>query len=216
MLFNASVEPIPQYLETMQEVYDKKIYKRLKTKFDALNAHLLKLWSLKADLIKNLLTKNEGGLKANIMVDKFGLFRDVKEFAADLQARLISEGGASPNPGPLAHILNQGDTDGVFLPFKFTNPMQLKIPGRAHSFPVSSSVILEQELQLLNQHLKVERTFKIIHLPEFIEATSKQIEMFEKEHAVDPSFWIKFGFVVLRTLNLTARENKLPIIFHYL
>ncbi len=216
MLFNASVEPIPQYLETIQEVYDKKTYKRIKSKFDFLINHLTKIWPAKADSIKSKLNANDGGLKANIMVDKFGLFKDLREFASELEQRLIAEAGVDVDISPFAHLLNLSDTDGVCLPFRFAHPLQLEIPGRSYPFPVSSSANLEKELELLNKHLKVERTFKITHLPEFIEASSKQIEDFEKEYAIDPSFWIKFGFVVLRTLNNTARKYKLPIIFHYI
>jgi hypothetical protein len=146
------------------------------------------------------------------MIDKFGLFQDLRSFAKRLKKRLVEEAGA---PSTIfLHLLNQGDADGILLPFKFKKPIQLKIPGRTYPMPVGSSVLLEKELEIINKHLKIENTFKIAVLPDFIEATSEQIDHFETEYSVDPSFWIKFGFVVLRTLNMKARKTQMPVIFH--
>ena len=212
MLFNATVEPIPQYLQTVKKVYDEDTYSEMTQKFDVLKQYLLRMWSSRSDIIEQFLADNRGGLQANIMIDKFGIFQDLREFASKLRKRLIEEAGAPTTV--FTHLLNQGDADGVFLPFKFKKPIQLKIPGRAYSMPVGSSVILEKELEIINKHLKIENSFRITILPDFIEATSREIDQFEMAYSVDPSFWIKFGFVVLRTLNSKARSLNMPVIFH--
>lgn len=214
--FNASVEPITHYLEqTVRKAFGKKEYRQIKATFDQLTAHLKKLFASKADAVQRILYETEGGLQANHLIDRFGVLRDLREYAEELAERLIDEGGAAPDPPPFAHLLNLGDGDGVLLPFKFAHPFQLQVKGRV-PFPVSSCVNLRDELNLLNKHLKVEQTFKLSQLPPLLEATQAQIEQFEKMYDVDPSFWIKFGFTVLRTLNNVALEYRLPVIFHYI
>ena len=214
MQFNASVEPITHYLEqTVRKACGKKEYRQIKATFDQLTVHLKKLFATKADAVQKILYQTEGGLQANHLIDRFGVMRDLREYADELGDRLI-DSGAPADPHPFAHLMNLGDGDGVLLPFKFATPFQLQVKGRL-PFPVSSCVNLRDELNTLNKHLKVEQTFKLSQLPPLLEATSAQIEQFEKMYDVDPSFWIKFGFTVLRTLNTVALEYRLPVIFHY-
>ncbi|MCD4656393.1 MAG: hypothetical protein K8S87_02500 [Planctomycetes bacterium] len=212
MLFNATVEPISQYLQTIQEVYGEDTYIEISEKFDVFKEHLFDIWSARTKIIEKFMSESDGGLQANIMIDKFGLLQDLRSFVKKLRDRLIEEAGAPETI--FMHLLNQGDADGIYLPFKFKKPIQLKIPGRAYPMPIGSSVMLEKELEIINKHLKIEKTFKTPVLPEFIEASSREIDKFETEYVIDPSFWIKFGFVVLRTLNNKARDAKMPIVFH--
>ena len=88
MHFNASVEPIPLYLGRIRQTNDKKDYKRIKSKFDYLTSHLIKHWLTSVKKLKSLLTNKESELKANIIVDKFGLFQDLREYVSEIQERL--------------------------------------------------------------------------------------------------------------------------------
>ncbi len=212
MLFNTTVEPISQYLKTIQEVYGEDLYNEINEKFDIFKQHLINIWPAREKIIERFLSEKDGGLQANILIDKFGVLHDLRSFVEKLRKRLIDEAGAPETV--FSHLLNQGDADGLFLPFKFKKPIQLKIPGRSYPMPIGSSVILEKELEIINKHLKIERSFKINVLPDFIEASSYEIDKFESQYMIDPSFWIKFGFVVLRTLNIKARDAKMPVIFH--
>ncbi|MGE0431334.1 MAG: hypothetical protein AB7K09_06990 [Planctomycetota bacterium] len=216
MQFNASVEPINHYLEeTVRKACGKKEYRQIKATFDALTLHLKKVFAGKADAVQKILFETAGGLQANHLIDKFGVMRDLRDYAEELTEALVKRGGADPANPPFAHLMNLGDGDGVLLPFRFATPFQLQVKGRV-PFPVSSCVNLRDELNIINKHLKVEHTFKLSQLPPLLEATSAQIEQFEKMYDVDPSFWIKFGFTVLRTLNTVALEYRLPVIFHYI
>lgn len=216
MLFNASVEPITHYIEqTVRPNVSRKDYKETKRTFDAMTAHLKKLWPGKAESVQSILYGAAGEMVANIKIDKFGVLRDLREYIEQLQLQLIDDGQLPTGEKLFPHLMNLSDSDNVCLPIRFSTPIVCPIPGRGYPLQISSCVALRDELKQLDEHLQVTRTFKMAQLPPFIEANAEQIAQFERMYDVDPSFWAKFGYSVLLTLNNHALKHKLPIIFHY-
>lgn len=215
MHFDVRVLPITSYLDALKAELPKKEYKAFKDKVDVVVKQLIKRWPTKADEVKHRLLDPKGEMVGNIVIDRFAPLQELREFARDLGQRLIAETGMPAEPPPFAHLLNTADTDGMLIPIKFKTPMSLTIPGRQYPFQLGSILNLRDELDMLNQHLHVERTFKLHNLPPFVKATAEQMEKMEVDYHLDDRFWIKFAFVVLRSLNTKAIEHKCPMIFHY-
>ena len=101
------------------------------------------------------------------------------------------------------------------LPRGLEEPFELDIIANGKPIGVGSSVRLAAELEEINRILQVEETFALAKLNrvDFLDATEKDISMYESRLAFTDQFWPMFAYVMMRKLADTGVEKQLPVIF---
>ncbi len=148
-----------------------------------------------------------GGCVCNLRVAKGGL-------VWELQNCLQSLGGASAKK-KWSHLMAHKDQTFYLLPEDFKEPFELEIIANGKPIGVGSSVQLARELDEVNQLLRVEETFALAKLKrvDFLDATEKDISLYEARLAFTDQFWPMFSYVMMRKLADTGNEKNLPVIF---
>ncbi|OHB74734.1 MAG: hypothetical protein A2Z34_05350 [Planctomycetes bacterium RBG_16_59_8] len=110
----------------------------------------------------------------------------------------------------LAGIREEGSW---YLPVDFAEPFGVEGAGDGETLPVGSAVRLRDELVALNKFLRVEESFALKNMVDFMDAGEAEIAKFEKRLNADGDFWLKFGFVTLKKLADRSVEHRYPIVF---
>jgi len=108
-----------------------------------------------------------------------------------------------------AHVMAQKDRASFLLPVAFEEPFGVG-PGSVTSAPR----ILE-ELADINRRLRIDEKFALAKAKkmDYIDATEKDISLYESKFGTIEGFWAKFSYVLLRKLADTSRESGLPALF---
>jgi hypothetical protein len=157
----------------------------------------------------------EGGTKpaAHMRIDRTGVLTDLKKYAAglegtDLQQVMVSKQAETRFPNLLRHR----ERNSYYWPVEFAEPVWVNVDG-SEPIPVGSSQGLLRELGEINTVLKVEKTFRMQKMPDFMDADEREIAKIETFMDVSGKFWMKFGFLVIRKLAERSEKTNLPIIF---
>lgn len=157
--------------------------------------------------------QSPGECLCNLRVDRMGVLQDLRTFAArqdDQSATEVFNGNAESR---FRHLIKNRDRSSFYIPIDFAEPFMIHDPETRDLVPVGSSVRLRRELTLLNKDLKVEETFQIKKMVDFLQATAQDIARYEVSFANDPLFWVKFGYVLLDKLAQKSIQSRLPIVF---
>ena len=157
----------------------------------------------------------EGGVKpaAHLRLDKTGVLHDLKAYAAqlegsDVQTVMLGKSVKTNFPNLLRHR----EKNSFYWPVDFDEPMWVTLDG-SEPVPVGSSVGLLRELTQINEMLKVEKTFRMTKMVDYMDADERQIAKIETNFDISGKFWLKFGFLVVRKLAEKSQETNLPIVF---
>lgn len=201
--FNARVEPIFYSIERLRPSLGYFDYRRRRRKVQRL-----------LDVVAEELARQgagdmrwtsvEGRCVCNLRVARLGLLSDLRRYAA----RDASPHGEDRFP----HLVRHRDRDAYYLPVRFPRPFSVAVEP-ADPVPVGSAVMLAEEMAELNLRLRVESTFRLKQMVDFLDATQEHIGMYESKFGTDDLFWVKFGYVILQKLVRKSLEHNVPIIF---
>ncbi|NUN50373.1 MAG: hypothetical protein HUU15_16290 [Candidatus Brocadiae bacterium] len=157
----------------------------------------------------------EGGVKpaAHLMIDRTGVLTDLKKYAAKLEGTDLAQvmvGKTAETRFP--NLLRHRERNSYYWPVDFEEPVWVNADG-TEPIPVGSSGGLLRELAEINTVLKVEKTFRMQKMVDFMDADEREIAKIETFMDVSGTFWIKFGFLVIRKLAEKSEKTNLPIIF---
>lgn len=147
----------------------------------------------------------KGDRVCNLKVAKMGL-------VAELQRLLRHglEGGADAWP----HLAAVRDWGAVAVPAEFGAPFEIASGRRDRDrLAIVSVPRLRAELDDVNARLRVDETFALRKMVDFLDATERDISMYESRFGTQEGFWAKFAFVLLRKLTDRASEHALPVFF---
>jgi hypothetical protein len=139
----------------------------------------------------------DGGCVCNLRVARMGMVGELQRW---LQSRLDDE-----SYGGLVHLGGLKDSDALALPFPF------KAPFAVDGVTVASSPNLREELSVLNSALKIDDTFAIKKMVDFLDASEKDIAIYESRFGHQEGFWPKLTYVLLKKLCDVGVARKLPV-----
>ncbi len=142
--------------------------------------------------------RKPGGCACNLKVARLGLIKELKNFVK----------GAVDAP----HLQALRDRPCYLAPFDFAEPLRVDPGGGEEAIPVSSAPRVRAELAAVNERLRIDETFAIKKMVDFLDATERDIEVYEKRLGTADGFWAKFAYVLLRKLADVSAEKNLPAI----
>jgi hypothetical protein len=137
-----------------------------------------------------------------LKVARMGLVRELKTWLKNATE------GASERRWPHLSVLR--DRPCLLVPPAFALPFQVMPRGAEESLPVASAAGLAAELSEINGEFRVDETFAIRKMVDFMDAKDAEIAGFEKRCGTQEGFWAKFSFVLLRKLAGASLEKGLP------
>jgi hypothetical protein len=155
----------------------------------------------------------DGECVCNLRVDRLGVLQDLRTFAAQEDNQSATEVFNGNAESRFLHLIKNRDRASYYIPVDFAEPLMIHDAETREMVPVGSSLRLQRELGLLNKTLRVQETFQIKKMVDYLQATSKDISRYERNFANDPLFWVKFGYILLDKLVRKSVEAGLPIIF---
>jgi hypothetical protein len=146
-----------------------------------------------------------GDCVCNLRVAKMGLVRELKSW---LKPALDE----SPEPlWPHLHALR--DRPCMLVPVRFAAPISVEPGGGEEAVPVASSVRLQEELAAINDRFHIGETFALKKMVDYMDATERDIAIYEQRLGSQDGFWPKFAYVLIKKLADVSVEKKLPAIF---
>lgn len=148
-----------------------------------------------------------GECVCNLRVAKMGLTAELK---THLEAAVGKETSAA-----WKHLASQRDSRAVALPLDFPEPFTVPLGRGSDNVLVTSSVRLAAELAEVNRKLRIEETFALARMSkiDYIDASQRDISVYESKFASMNDFWPKFAYVLLKKLADKSVESKLPVHF---
>jgi hypothetical protein len=144
------------------------------------------------------------GCVCNLRVAKMGLVKELKNY---LQA---AADGRGPETWP--HLFALRDRPCMVVPCDFAKPGTVQPAGGEEAFPFSSGVRLQAELGDVNARLRIDETFALKKMPDFLDATEKEISVYEARMGTQEGFWPRFTFVLLKKLADVGVEKRFPVL----
>jgi hypothetical protein len=95
----------------------------------------------------------------------------------------------------------------------FTRPFTAEAAGGEEGIPVASATRVGEELAAINKKFKIDETFAIRKMVDYMDATERDIAIYEQRLGSQDGFWPKFAYVLLKKLSDVSVEKKLPAIF---
>ncbi len=144
----------------------------------------------------------EGGRACNLKVARMGLVRELKTWLKNATE------WAAEKRWPHLHVLR--DRPCLLVPVDFPKPLWVSPGGKEEPVPVASAVKVREELAEVNKDFRIEETFALKKMVDFMDAQAKEIEAFEHRSGQQEGFWPKFSYVLLRKLVDVSLDKKLP------
>lgn len=158
--------------------------------------------------------QTKGETVCSFKIDRQGVLHDLREFAAKLEDKSYVSIVEGNQKSSFPHLMQSKERFAFYIPVEFPDPLWVSLDPNTDPIPVGSSVKLESELDSLNEHLRVEETFKLKKMVDFFAASDKEIAKFESTADMQGGhFWVKFGYVLIRKLAHKSVEHSLPIVF---
>lgn len=166
------------------------------------------------DVVAGPWDQNKGETVCSFKIDRQGVLHDLREFAAKLEDKSYVSIVEGNQKSSFPHLMQSKERLAFYIPVEFPEPVWVSLDPSTDPIPVGSSVKLEAELESLNEHLRVEETFRLKKMVDFFAASDKEIAKFESTTGMQGEhFWTKFGYVLIRKLAHKSVEHSLPIAF---
>ena len=149
--------------------------------------------------------KTPGECVCHLRVAKMGLIKELKTWLK------IGLDGAAEANWPHLHMLR--DRPCLMVPVPFTRPFSAEAAGGEEPIPVASSVSVREELAAINMKFRIDETFAIRKMVDYLDATERDIAIYEQRLGSQDGFWPKFAYVLIKKLADVSVEKKLPAIF---
>ena len=145
----------------------------------------------------------DGGCICNLRVAKMGLVRELKSW--------IGTGHeTAPSEWPHLHALR--DRPCMLVPRIFGAPISVDPGGGEEAIPVASAVRVRAELGEINDRFRIDETFALKKMVDFLDATERDISIYESKLGTSEGFWAKFSYVLLKKLVDVSVEKNLPVL----
>ncbi len=149
--------------------------------------------------------KATGDAVCHLKVAKMGLVRELKTWLK------IGMDGTAEAKWPHLHALR--DRPCLVVPVPFTKPLLADPGGGEEPLPVASAPALRDELKDISDKFNVEGSFAIKKMVDYMDATERDIAIYEQRLGQQEGFWPRFAFVLIKKLADVSVEKKLPAIF---
>jgi len=149
--------------------------------------------------------KTPGDCVCHLRVAKMGLVKELKNWLK------IGLDGAAEARWPHLHVLR--DRPCMMVPVPFTRPISVDPGGGEEPLPVASAAGVRDELAAINKQFRIDETFAIRKMVEYMDATERDIAIYEQRLGSQEGFWPKFAYVLIKKLADVSVEKKLPAIF---
>jgi len=98
------------------------------------------------------------------------------------------------------------------LPHDFAKPMTVSPGSGEDTFPVLSAAAALRELDEVNRRLRIDETFALKKMVDFLDAAEKDIQLYESRFGSQEGFWPRFAYVLARKLADVSVQRGLPAI----
>lgn len=158
--------------------------------------------------------RHVGQTVCSFKIDRQGVLHDLREFTAKIEDKSYVSCSNGTQKSSFPHLMQSMERFAFYIPVEFPDPIWVTLDADSEPIPVGSALKLEKELESLNEHLKVEETFRLTKMVDFFAASDRDIAKFESTADMHGgNFWVKFGYVLIRKLAHKSVEHSLPIVF---
>ena len=134
-----------------------------------------------------------------------GLVRELKTWLK------IGLDGTAEARWPHLHALR--DRPCIMVPISFARPLSADPGSGEEVLPVASAVGIRAELGEINKKFRIDDTFAIKKMVDYMDATERDIAIYEQRLGSQDGFWPKFGYVLIKKLADVSVAKNLPAIF---
>ncbi|HZE98764.1 MAG TPA: hypothetical protein VE981_17255 [Planctomycetota bacterium] len=202
--FNARVEPVwhtfSQIEATLGFFDRRRERKKVERVIDGVNTAIVGQKGTPAGW-----EKAPGACICHLRVAKMGLVRELKTWLK------IGLDGQAEGRWPHLHVLR--DRPCMLVPARFSVPLSIDPGGGDEALPVASAPWVLEELAAINKKFRIDDTFAIKKMVDFMDATDRDISIYEQRLGAQEGFWPKFAYVLLKKLADVSVEKTLPAIF---
>lgn len=149
--------------------------------------------------------KQAGECVCNLKVAKMGLVKELKNW--------VKAGVEGDAVAMWPHLNALRDRPCLLVPVRFARPLSVDPGGGEEAIPVASSLRLQEELAEINREFRIDETFAIKKMVDYMDATDRDISIYESKLGTSDGFWAKFSYVLLKKVTDVSVEKKLPVIF---
>ena len=204
MGFNARVEPVWHTFTQMEASLGFFDRRRERKKVERV------LEAIKASIVGQKGTpgpwdQTSGDCVCHLKVAKMGLVRELKTWLK------IGLDGTAEARWPHLHALR--DRPCLLVPVPFPKPLVADPGGGEEALPVASAPGLREELAQVNAKFRIDETFAIKKMVDYMDATERDIAIYEQRLGSQDGFWPRFAYVLLKKLADVSSDKKLPAIF---
>ena len=211
MKFDARVLGIPNHLAAARKVLNKQDYQLEADKFREAETKLIaKLPEQKKAVADFFKRKSE--VVSHFRCDRHNFLRPVQEFACFVDGTTVEEVVQENAWTASLHLVLLGGADSLIVPFDFSVPVNVQVPGRTHPYTLCSAPRMLKELEGLDEYVAVEHTMGVRQFDAFVELSKAAMERFEKQEGVGRRFWAKWGVAALRGLIQRAQDAGLCVV----
>jgi hypothetical protein len=149
--------------------------------------------------------KTPGDCVCHLRVAKMGLVKELKNWLK------IGLDGKAEGLWPHLHVLR--DRPCMMVPAPFAKPFTADPGGGEEGLPVASADGVREELIAINKRFRIDDTFAIKKMVDYMDATERDIAIYEQRLGSQDGFWPRFAYVLIKKLADVSVEKKLPAIF---
>jgi hypothetical protein len=149
--------------------------------------------------------KTTGDCVCHLRVAKMGLVRELKTWLK------IGLDGQAENRWPHLHALR--DRPCLVVPARFSVPLVVDPGNGEEGLPVASAPWILEELNAINKKFRIDETFALKKMVDFMDATDRDIAIYEQRLGSQDGFWPKFAYVLIKKLADASVTRTLPAIF---
>lgn len=146
-----------------------------------------------------------GDCVCNLRVAKMGLVKELKNW--------LKNGLEEDSAAKWPHLHALRDRPCMLVPVPFAAPLSVDPGGGEEPFPVASSVRAQAELSEVNQRFRIDETFALKKMVDYLDATERDIALYESRLGTSEGFWAKFSYVLLKKVADVSVEKRLPVLF---
>jgi hypothetical protein len=149
--------------------------------------------------------KTPGECVSHLRVAKMGLVKELKNWLK------VGMDGTAESRWPHLHALR--DRPCMLVPVPFTRPISADPGGGEEPLPVASAQGVREELTAINKRYRIDDTFAIRKMVEYMDATERDIAIYEQRLGAQEGFWPMFAYVLIKKLADVSVDKNLPAIF---
>ncbi len=149
--------------------------------------------------------KNAGDCVCHLRVAKMGLIKELKNWLK------VGLDGQAESRWPHLHVLR--DRPCLLVPLPFARPISADPGGGEEPLPVASAPAIREELADINKKFRIDETFALKKMVDYMDATERDIAIYEQRLGSQDGFWPKFAYVLIRKLADVSADKKLLAIF---